>query len=77
MTIEARIRQQGERSYWVCPNCDRTMGEIVGTRLIVIVRREKTLNFPIVDDLRMTCNRCGAVSAYLRDNGTNEKRRIA
>lgn len=64
MTIEARIRQAGTHRFWTCPGCSRTLGEIIGVRLVIIVQRERILNFPITDDLHMTCPKCGQVSVY-------------
>lgn len=64
MTQPALIRQIGGKSFWCCPNCSRTVGEVVGVRLVVIVARHRLLNFPITDDLHMTCPKCGLVSVY-------------
>lgn len=64
MTQDAHIRQQGDHRFWCCGNCQRTLGEIIGTRLVIIIKRERIVNFPLRDDLQMTCPKCGAVSTY-------------
>ena len=71
MTTDATIMPIGDKTFWKCPNCQRTMGEVVGVRLIIIVRRERVLNFPITDDLHMTCPKCGQVSVY-RESGKQQ-----
>lgn len=59
------LQNAPERQLWACPYCHRAVGEIRGDRLIVLVRRDMTLSFPLVDDLQMTCGRCHTVSALI------------
>jgi len=69
LTQAATIREQGTHTYWACPNCRRVIAEIVGVRLIIIVKlgRESKARFfslPLIDDMQMSCDRCGQVSVY-------------
>jgi len=60
----ARIRQHGERRMWTCPECNRIMGELTETRLVVIIRKYQRISFRIVDGMEMTCPHCHVVSVY-------------
>lgn len=62
MTREADIVQRGAHWFWCCPNCQRTMGELLGTRLLVIISRDRMASFPLVDALHLNCPKCGQVS---------------
>ncbi len=64
MTNDAHIRETGRHRFWCCSNCQRTLGEIVGVRLVIIVTRERLVNFPLYEGMELTCPKCGAVSAY-------------
>ncbi len=64
MTTEARIRPNGEKRMWCCPECGRIMGEVTATRLVVIVRKFQRITFALADGMEMTCPHCHAVSVY-------------
>jgi rubrerythrin len=46
---------------WRCPSCNRTLGELVGERLVVKIA-DRTLTFPAIADADQTCPKCGCVS---------------
>ena len=64
MTNDAQISQRGAHQFWTCPNCKRVIGEIVGVRLVIIVTRERIVNFPLHDGVELGCPKCGQVSVY-------------
>lgn len=64
MAAEARIRQHGDKQMWTCPECNRIMGELTATRLVVIVRKFQRITFALSDGMEMTCPHCHAVSVY-------------
>ena len=55
---EALIICRKGRDYVLCPNCQRIIGEIVGVRLIVMVRGNWHHTFPLVAGSTQTCPRC-------------------
>lgn len=59
----ARVVVRSGKRWMLCPNCDHTLGELVGVRLIVIVRGRR-FTFPLVVGLCQTCPGCGHESAY-------------
>jgi hypothetical protein len=62
-SIVTRTDRRGEdRTMWQCPNCHRVLGELVGTRLVIIVSRQWTMSQPLHDDLQQTCPGCHVVS---------------
>jgi RNase P subunit RPR2 len=68
VVVPADIRTpnaEPDRRYWSCPNCHRNLGEIVGVRLVILVKRDQVITFPLVTDLHITCLRCGTVSALI------------
>jgi hypothetical protein len=54
--------------YWSCPNCSRTIGEIMGERLVVLVKRDLVASFRITGDLVMVCMRCHTSSTLLESD---------
>lgn len=42
----------------MCQNCQATIAELIGVRLIVIIRGY-TVNFPVVLGTIFTCRKCG------------------
>jgi RNase P subunit RPR2 len=60
---EAKVVDLGPTHWWACPNCRRTIGQIVGARLIVIVRGRQ-MTFPLMDGMTQTCPNCGQESRY-------------
>jgi RNase P subunit RPR2 len=49
------------RSWWTCRNCRRTLGEVVGTQLVVKVRGEDVFLSAVAYAAR-TCPGCGALN---------------
>jgi ribosomal protein S27E len=47
--------------YVKCSNCGRTLGQIVGVRLVVIISG-RIVTFPLIVGLELTCPKCGHVS---------------
>ena len=45
-------------AWFRCRNCQATLGEVVGARLVVVVRG-MTVTFPLVADACFTCRKCG------------------
>jgi uncharacterized C2H2 Zn-finger protein len=54
------VTVQGRR-WWRCPECDKTLGEVVGGR-VVVRRRDFSGEFG-VDGSSQRCPKCGAISA--------------
>jgi ribosomal protein L40E len=46
------------RTWLLCRNCGATIGEVVGCRIIVVVRGIN-VNFPVVPGTIFTCRKCG------------------
>lgn len=44
--------------WWRCEACGRTLGQVIGLRLIVVVRGEE-LRFPVVAGTEFPCPKCG------------------
>jgi ribosomal protein L37AE/L43A len=67
MTVQtpsaARVVVRGGKRWWLCPNCDHTLGELVGVRLVVVIRGRR-FTFELVPRLRQTCPSCGHESVY-------------
>lgn len=49
---------QAPQQWWRCANCDRVLGEVVGCRLVIIVRGE-VFNLPLIVGTIHTCRKCG------------------
>lgn len=64
------IRPDGRR-YWTCPNCNRPIGEFVGTRLVILVSRDSRFSLPIVEGMEAVCRNCQVTSTY------HEERKLA
>jgi len=64
-SIVTRTDRRGEsHRAWLCPNCHRVLGELVGTRLVIIVSRQWTISQPLNDDLQQCCPGCHTVSVF-------------
>lgn len=46
---DALLVQRRGKVFWVCPNCQRTLGEVAGSRLIVAVKRSWHFTFRAED----------------------------
>lgn len=57
----ARIVERFGRRYWVCPNCGRTLAEMMAGRVIIKVHN-RVIGFPAHAAMDQTCPRCGTVS---------------
>lgn len=57
----ARIERRNGHRMWLCPNCGKPIGEILGSRLVIRVNR-RTLTYPLTQGIDQTCPMCGAVS---------------
>lgn len=71
----ARIVVRGGRRWLLCPNCDHTLGELVGVRLIVIIRGRR-FTFPLVSGLTQSCPSCGQESEYEGEYATLAANRV-
>lgn len=61
-SLSARVVSRAGRDVWLCPRCDRTLGEVYGDK-VTVKAGDRLLRFPISADVEQTCPRCGAVSA--------------
>jgi hypothetical protein len=59
----AVIFTRANMRYWICPNCRTTIGECLGSRLVVVIARRR-FTFPLTPGLRQTCPKCGTESEY-------------
>ncbi len=74
IVVPAKIRSpknEPHRRFWACPNCDRNLGELVGRRLVILVKRDQVITLPLIDDLHMVCFRCHTVSALIESPAMN------
>lgn len=55
------VMERSGRLWWLCPACHKTLGEIVGTRLVVVAATRR-LTFPLAPGTEQTCPRCGCAS---------------
>jgi uncharacterized C2H2 Zn-finger protein len=62
------MQERSGHRMWCCPGCHKTLGEVIGTRLVVILRSERIVNFSLVDGLEMSCPKCGQLSALKADH---------
>lgn len=53
----AVVERQGRR-WWLCPNCRKTAGEIIGERFVIKLGK-LTLTYPAVKGMTHTCIGCG------------------
>lgn len=63
------MTESATHCYWRCPNCRRILGEIVGVRLVILVRRDWHITQPLIDGLEQTCPKCHAVSVWRKERG--------
>lgn len=65
-TKPARITKNHDgHRYWSCPNCGRTIGEIVGERLVILIKRDLVGSYDLVARPVLTCLRCHTSSSLL------------
>jgi hypothetical protein len=50
--------------YWSCPNCKRQLGELIGSRLVIVVRQGWNMSQPLNDGLHQSCPHCHVVSVW-------------
>lgn len=62
-TLTTAIVDRSGKRFWVCANCGRTLGELVGVRL-VIIRHDLHITFPITVGMRQTCPKCHEENEY-------------
>ena len=62
--ITTTDRRGREHQYWSCPNCRRQLGEIVGCRLVIVVRHGWNMSQPLVDGTNQSCPHCHVISVW-------------
>lgn len=65
-TTEAAILVREGKTWWRCQSCQRTLGELVGGRVVVKVN-DRRLSLPRVAGLDQVCPRCGCLSVLPGD----------
>lgn len=61
----AKARTVRGTTVLLCPNpsCNQRIGEMLGNRLVVRIRRSWAFYFPVVPGLTQTCPKCGLTSS--------------
>lgn len=64
MIQTAKSRTVNGTTVLYCPNpsCNQRIGEMLGDRLVVRIRRSWAFYFPVIPGLTQTCPRCGLTS---------------
>ena len=66
-TAKARTVRGAIVVYCPNPSCNQRIGEMLGDRLVVRIRRSWAFYFPVVPGLTQTCPKCGTTSFVPRD----------
>lgn len=59
--------------YWRCANCRRSIGEVIGTQLVIVIRGERVY-LSAVQWAARTCPNCGVLNE--RDGRITDERRV-
>lgn len=62
------VRAAGGKTFWSCPNCGRTMGELIGTRVVIIVRKGIVASYEVTDTFVLSCARCQTNSSLIESD---------
>ncbi len=60
-TVASRIETRGGQRSWLCGNCGRKLGEIIGDRVVIRIGARE-LRMPIQKTPEQDCPRCGQPS---------------
>jgi len=61
---QGRIETRDGRRWWSCPNCGQKLGEVVGTR-IVMITGARQIRMPVDKEPEYDCPRCEQASRLM------------